>query len=158
MDSGFYAACTGLLAQTDALDVLANNLANLNTPGYKGQMEFYRALEASAANHNLTPLNQAVNNYGILGGSAVDLKRGEFQKTGNALDLGLEGEGFFVIKTSAGVSYTRNGNFHTDAAGNLLTATGDTVMGTEGPIQLPSGTITISSDGTVSQGGRWLPA
>ncbi len=153
MDSGFYAACTGLLSQTDALDVTANNLANLNTPGYKGQMEFYRSLEASVANHQLTSLNQAVNNYGVLGGSAVDLKKGEFQKTGNDLDLALEGEGFFVVNTKAGVRYTRNGNFHTDAPGNLLSSTGDAVMGIQGPVQLPGGTITISSDGTISQGG-----
>jgi flagellar basal-body rod protein FlgF/flagellar basal-body rod protein FlgG len=153
MDSGFYAACTGLLAQTDALELTANNLANLSTTGYKGQLEFYRSLQASVANHHLTPLNQAVNNYGVLGGSTVDLKTGEFQKTGNDLDLAMEGSGFFVIKTPAGIRYTRNGNFHTAAAGHLLTATGDTVMGEQGPLELPGGTITISSDGTISQGG-----
>jgi len=153
MDSGFYAACTGLLSQTDALEVTANNLANLNTPGYKGQLEFYRSLDASMANHHLTPLNQAVNNYGVLGGSAVDTRAGEFQKTGNDLDLAMEGAGFFTVKRPEGIQYTRNGNFHTDAAGNLLTATGDAVMGDLGPIQLPGGTIAISSDGTISQNG-----
>jgi|SRR5579862_4041860 len=153
MDSGFYAACTGLLSQTDALEVTANNLANLNTPGYKGQLQFYRSLDASMAKHHLSPLNQAVNDYGVLGGSAVDLKTGEFQKTGNDLDMAMEGSGFFVIKTPAGMRYTRNGNFHTDAAGNLLTSTGDAVMGTLGPVQFPGGVITVSSDGTVSQGG-----
>lgn len=67
MDSGYYAACTGLLAQTDALELTANNMANLSTTGYKGQVEFYRSLDASMANHHLTPLNQAVNNFGVLG-------------------------------------------------------------------------------------------
>jgi flagellar basal-body rod protein FlgF/flagellar basal-body rod protein FlgG len=153
MDSGFYAACTGLLAQTDALDLTANNLANLSTAGYKGQLEFYRSLDASMANHHISPLNQAVNNFGVLGGTAVDLKTGEFQKTGNDLDLAIEGQGFFVVKSPAGIRYSRNGSFHTDAAGNLLTATGDTVMGEQGPVQLPSGEITISSDGTISQEG-----
>src|ERR1035438_8671471 len=135
-DSGFYAACTGLLAQTDALEITANNIANLNTTGYKGQLEFHRSLDASMANHHLSPLNQAVNNYGVLGGAAVDLRTGEFQKTGNDLDLAMEGSGFFTILTPAGTRYTRNGNFHTDAAGNLLTATGDKVMGEQGPVQL----------------------
>jgi flagellar basal-body rod protein FlgF/flagellar basal-body rod protein FlgG len=153
MDSGFYAACTGLLSQTDALELTANNLANLNTPGYKGQLEFYRSLDASMAKHHLSPLNQAVNDYGVLGGSAVDLRTGEFQKTGNSLDLAMEGQGFFTVKRPSGIQYTRNGNFHTDAAGNLLTSTGDAVMGDQGPIQLPGGTISISSDGTISQGG-----
>jgi flagellar basal-body rod protein FlgF/flagellar basal-body rod protein FlgG len=153
MDSGFYAACTGLLAKTDALELIANNMANLSTTGYKGQIEFYRSLEASMGGHRLSPLNQAVNNYGVLGGAAVDLKTGELQKTGNDLDLALEGSGFFVIKTPRGMRYTRNGSFHTDADGRLLTATGDQVMGEQDPIELPSGTITISSDGTISQQG-----
>lgn len=153
MDSGFYAACTGLLAQTDALELTANNMANLSTTGYKAQLPFYRSIEASMGNRTLNSLNQAVNNYGVLGGSAVDLKTGEFSKTGNSLDLAMEGAGFFVIQTPAGIRYTRNGSFHTDAAGNLLTATGDPVMGEQGPVQLPGGDITISSDGTISQQG-----
>jgi flagellar basal-body rod protein FlgF/flagellar basal-body rod protein FlgG len=153
MDSGFYAACTGLLARTEALDLVANNLANLNTTGYKAQVEFYSSLEASVGNRRLTPLNQAVNDYGVLGGAAVDFNKGELQKTGNELDLAMEGSGFFVVNTPAGIRYTRNGNFHTDANGHLLTATGDQVMGEQDPVELPSGIITISSDGTVSQQG-----
>jgi flagellar basal-body rod protein FlgF/flagellar basal-body rod protein FlgG len=153
MDSGFYAACTGLLAQTDALDLTANNLANLGTTGFKSRLEFYRSIMASTGTRNLSSLNQAVNDYGVLGGATVDLRTGEFSKTGNELDLALQGSGFFVVKTAEGVRYTRNGTFRTDAAGNLVTSTGDAVMGEEGPIQLPSGTITISSDGTISQQG-----
>ena len=84
---------------------------------------------------------------------AVDLKTGEFQKTGNDLDLALEGQGFFVVKTPAGMRYTRNGTFHTDAAGRLLTASGDQVMGQQDPVEIPSGPCTISSDGTISQQG-----
>src|SRR5271157_1765559 len=153
MDSGFYAACTGLLAKTDALDLAASNMANLSTSGYKAQLEFYRSLEASTGTRRLSPLNQAVNDYGVLGGAAVDMKTGEFQKTGNDLDLAMEGQGFFVVKTPAGMRYIRNGSFHTDAAGRLLTATSDEVMGEQGPVELPGGTITISSDGTISQQG-----
>jgi flagellar basal-body rod protein FlgF/flagellar basal-body rod protein FlgG len=153
MDSGFYAACTGLLAKTDALELTANNMANSSTAGYKRQMEFYRSLEASTGSHSLSSVNKAVNDYGVLGGTAVDMKSGEFEKTGNDLDLAMEGSGFFTVKTPAGIRYTRNGNFHTDTAGRLLTATGDPVMGEQGPVELPSGTITISSDGTISQGG-----
>ena len=153
MDSGFYAACTGLIAQADALELTANNLANVSTSGYKGQLEFHRSLEASLGRHRLSALNQAVNDYSVLGGASVDLKPGEFQKTGNALDLAIEGSGFFLVKTPAGTRYTRNGSFHTDATGRLLTATGDQVMGQQGTVELPSGTISISADGTVSQQG-----
>jgi flagellar basal-body rod protein FlgF/flagellar basal-body rod protein FlgG len=153
MDSGFYAACTGLLTKIDALELNANNMANISTTGYKGQVEFYRSLEASMGNRPLSPLNQAVNDYGVLGGAAVDLKTGEFEKTGNNLDLALEGSGFFVVQTPAGIRYTRNGSFHVDAAGHLLTANGDSVMGQLGPVQLPSGIVAFSSDGTISQEG-----
>jgi len=153
MDSGFYAACTGFLAQADALELTANNIANLSTTGYKGQRQFYRSLEAAVANHRLSPLNHAVNNYGVLGGTALDLKTGQLQKTGNSLDLAMEGAGWFVVNTPAGARYTRDGSFHTDAAGRLLTSTGDAVMGEQGPIELPSGPITIGSDGTISQNG-----
>ena len=153
MDSGFYAACTGLMAKTEALELTANNMANLSTTGYKGEMEFYRSLEASMGKHKLSSLNQAVNDYGVLAGTALDLKAGEMQKTGNQLDLALEGSGFFVVKTPTGIRYTRNGSFHIDAAGRLLTATGDEVMGDQGPVELPGGDVTFSSDGTISQNG-----
>ena len=153
MDSGFYAACTGLMAKTDALELAANNIANMGTTGYKAQMEFYRSLTASMNGKQLGTLNQAVNDYGVLGGATLDLRNGEFAKTGNDLDLALQGSGFFTIQTPAGVRYTRNGNFNVNAAGRLVTSTGNPVMGTTGPIDLPSGTISISSDGTISQKG-----
>jgi len=153
MDSGYYAACTGLLAKTDALELAANNLANSSTIGYKAQMEFYRSLTASLSGRRLSPLNQAVNDYGVLGGATLDLRAGEFEKTGNELDLALEGSGFFVVQTPAGLRYTRNGSFHADALGRLVTSTGDAVLGEEGPIDLPSGTLSISPDGTISQHG-----
>jgi len=153
MDSGFYAACTGLLAKTDALELAANNLANVGTAGYKSQMEFYRSLTASLSGRRLSPLNQAVNDYGVLGGAAMDLRAGEFEKTGNELDLALEGSGFFAVQTPAGVRYTRNGSFHINATGRLVSATGDPVLGVEGPIDLPAGVISVSPDGTISQQG-----
>jgi flagellar basal-body rod protein FlgF/flagellar basal-body rod protein FlgG len=153
MDSGFYAACTGLMAKTDALELAANNIANMGTTGYKAQMEFYRSLTASMNGKQLSTLNQAVNDYGVLGGATVDLRNGEFAKTGNDLDLALQGSGFFAVQTPAGVRYTRNGNFNVNAAGRLVASTGNPVMGTTGPIDLPSGTISISSDGTISQNG-----
>jgi flagellar basal-body rod protein FlgF len=153
MDSGYYAACTGLLAKTDALELAANNLANTSTNGYKAQMEFYRSLTASLSGRRLSPLNQAVNDYGVLGGATLDLRTGELEKTGNELDLALEGSGFFVVQTPPGVRYTRNGSFHANASGRLVTSSGDPVLGEEGPIDLPSGTISISSDGTISQQG-----
>ena len=82
MDSGFYSAFTGLAARMQSLDLVANNLANVNTVGYKGQKEFYRAFMASLQNGRLTPLNQAVNDFGLLGGSRVDFTAGSLDSTG----------------------------------------------------------------------------
>ncbi|HEX3353802.1 MAG TPA: flagellar basal-body rod protein FlgF [Terriglobales bacterium] len=152
MDSGYYAACAGLRTQTQALDVLANNLANTNTVGYRSQQPTFHSILASA-HSGLGALNRAINDYNVLGGDALDLTAGSLQQTGNPLDLALEGDGFFAIKTAAGTLYTRNGNFQASAQNQLTTAEGDPVLGEQGPITLPGGTISISTDGTLSVDG-----
>jgi flagellar basal-body rod protein FlgF len=162
MESGFYAALTGLVAKFDALDVAANNLANVNTAGYKAQEDFYRTYSTALGEQDLDPLNLAVNDYGVLGGATTNLQPGAIQSTGNPLDLALQGSGFFVVRTAAGDRYTRNGSFHTNAKGTLVSANNDPVMGIvpkkngkpgEGPIALPNGNISISPEGAVSVNG-----
>lgn len=153
MDSGFYAACTALMARSQALDLVANNLANVSTPGFRGQQDVFRSLLASSSVFPMSGLNQAVNNYSVLGDSHLDLTQGSLEKTGNDLDLAIQGSGFFVVKTSGGQVYTRNGNFHVSPAGKLATAQGDLVMGTTGPIDIVGGPVSISPDGTISVNG-----
>ncbi|MGH9325406.1 MAG: flagellar basal-body rod protein FlgF [Terriglobia bacterium] len=162
MYSGYYAAVTGLVAKFDALDLIANNLANVNTTGYKAQEEFYRTLTATMGNGNVSPLNRAVNDYGVLGGAATNFATGPIQATGNPLDIALEGKGFIVAKTSAGDRYTRDGSLHVNASGILSTSEGDPVMGLipkpkgkpgEGPIKVPQGAISISPGGVISVNG-----
>ncbi len=153
MDSGYYAACAGLAAQTQALELVAHNLANLGTSGYRGQQATFRSLLAGASAVSSNPLNAAVNNYGVLGGSRVDLTAGSLTATGNPLDLGITGPGFFVVQSGGGILYTRNGSFHLTPSGQLVTAQGDAVLGPQGPVSLPSGSIAISPDGTISVDG-----
>ncbi len=153
MDSGYYAACAGLAAQTQALELVANNLANLGTAGYRGQQATFRSLLAGGGAVTSNPLNAAVNDFGVLGGSRVDLASGPLTATGNPLDLGVAGAGFFAVRSAAGVVYTRNGGFHATPTGQLVTAQGDTVLGEQGPITLPQGPVAVSSDGTVSVEG-----
>jgi flagellar basal-body rod protein FlgF len=159
MDSGFYAAVTGLISRTNALDSLAANLANTSTTGYKAQNEFYQTLAASSGD-DLSPLNRATNDYAVLGGTSIDLRSGSMEKTGNPLDVALEGAGFLTVQTAAGIAYTRNGSFHLNVDGDLLTEQGDKVLavppqpgGDPVPITLPDGQVTISEDGTVSSQG-----
>lgn len=153
LDSGYYAACAGLQAQTQALEVIANNLANLNTTGYRGQQPLFRSLLASSSGEFSDPLNRAINNFGTLSGSLTDLAAGNLERTGNSLDLAIEGNAFFAVQSSGGILYTRDGNFQVSHDGHLTTATGDSVLGDQGPVLLPSGEISISPDRTISAGG-----
>ncbi|HUN60831.1 MAG TPA: flagellar hook basal-body protein [Candidatus Sulfotelmatobacter sp.] len=156
MDSGFYSAFTGFSARLDELDLLANNLANTNTPGYKAQYSFYRALPAWLQASLTTPLNTAVNRYGVLAGSHLDLTVGTIETTGNPTDLALESSGFFNVQTKNGLRYTRAGNFQLNTQRQLVTPQGDLVLGEAGPIQIPTGVPTISADGTVSADGAMV--
>ncbi len=152
MDSGYYAACTALVARSQALDLIAHNMANVSTSGYRAQHNIFASVLA-ASNRSLSPLNEAVNDYGVWGGSQLDMAQGNLEKTGNDLDLGIEGKGFFVVKTQAGQVYTRSGNFHVSPQQLLVTAEGDPVMGTNGPVQIVGGPVAISADGTISVNG-----
>ncbi len=150
MESGYYAACAGLIARTDALEVAANNLANINSTGYKAQREYFNSLVADAA-ANSNPLNHAVNDFGVLGGAKVDLAPGNMERTAGELDLAIEGGGFFEVQTAQGKRYTRDGSFKLSADRQLQTQSGDPVLSPQGqPIQLPAGQTSISPDGTVS--------
>ena len=111
MDSGFYSAFTALAARMQSLDLVANNLANANTVGYKGQQEFYRAFSSSLNNFHLSSTNRAINDFAIIGGAHTDLSAGSLNTTGNDTDVAIDGSGFFSIQTKGGVRYTRNGNF-----------------------------------------------
>jgi len=153
MNSGFYAATAGLVARTEALDVAANNLANASTVGFKAQREFYKALTGQLRRTPSSPLSRAVNNFGVLGGARFDFRQGMLERTTNEFDFALEGGGFFAVQTAAGVRYTRNGNFHVDSRGRLVTAAGELVLGEQGPLEIPSGPLSAGDDGTLSVRG-----
>ena len=153
MDSGFYAACTALMARSQALDLVANNLANTSTPGYRAEHNIFRSFLAAASGHVSSGLNQAVNNYGILGGSELDTTQGNLERTGNNLDFAIQGSGFFVVQSDKGRFFTRNGNFQVSPQGQVTTSQGDPVMGENGVIQIVGGPVTVSADGTISVNG-----
>jgi flagellar basal-body rod protein FlgF len=156
MDSGYYAACAGLAAQTQALELVAHNLANLGTAGFRGEQATFRSLMTGGGTVAWNPLNAAVNNFGVLGSSRLDLSSGSLTSTGNPLDISVAGSGFFVLQSAQGLIYTRDGGFHLTTTGQLVTAQGDKVLGEQGPITLPNGEVSISSDGTISVGGALI--
>lgn len=152
MNTGLYSACAGLVARTQALDLAANNLANLNTSGYKAQSPTFRSMLASADGVTNT-MAASVNSFGVLGQTRADLAQGPIDRTGNDLDFALQGSGFFAVQTGAGRLYTRNGSFHVNQRGLLVTAAGNPVLGTSGAITVPPGKLSISASGTISVDG-----
>jgi flagellar basal-body rod protein FlgF len=153
MDSGYYAACTALMSRSQALDAIANNLANTSTAGYRSQHNVFQSVMAQVSDRNTSPLSRALNNYGVLRGTRVDQSQGTLEKTGNDLDLAIEGPGFFVVKTTGGKVFTRDGNFRVSKSNQLVTAAGDPVMGESGPISVLGFPLSISPDGTISANG-----
>jgi flagellar basal-body rod protein FlgG len=147
MNSGLYAALSGGLASMKRMDVLANNLANSNTTGFKkGSIQFESVLtgvsegtdrseESSAAPGLVSEL------YG------TDFSAGPVKKTGNTFDLALDGDGFFVVNTPEGKAYTRQGTFRIDASGKLVTSGGFEVLGRGAPILINGGTVSFDSEG-----------
>jgi len=158
MIRALYTAASGMQAQQLNLDNVANNLANASTAGFrKRRLQFqdlmYQNMIApgSAASQDTT--NAAGLQIG-LGTRTIATEvlqtQGDFQQTGNPLDLTIQGQGFFQIKRPNGeIAYTRAGSFHMDAQGNMVTADGDAL---EPGITLPTNaqSISIGNDGTVT--------
>lgn len=153
MDSGYYAAFSGLLARSQALDLAAANLANSGTAGYRAERAYFRS--AILDPHALqSQLNTTVNSFGVLGGSRLDLGQGALTPTGNPMDLAIEGDGFFAIQTKQGVRYTRDGQFERAQDGTLTTQAGEPVLDAkQQPIRIPVGETVVGDDGAVSVNG-----
>lgn len=153
MDSGYYAAVSGWLARTQALDSAAANLANSQTPGFRAEREYFRSFLASA-NAQVSQVGNAINDFGLLGGSHLSAAQGPLQHTGNALDMAIEGDGFFAIQAANGVRFTRDGSFHRSQSGALVTAAGEPVLSqTKQAIVLPPGEVAVGVDGALSVSG-----
>ncbi len=154
MDSGLYAAYTGLMARTQALDTAANNVANAGTNGFRAQRDYFRSALVDGLYPNSDAESQVgdtVNDFGVLGGNHLDLGQGQLQATGNPLDLAIQGTGFFAIQTAQGIQYTRDGAFTRSATGVLETGQGEPVLDQkQQPITIPTGNIRIAPDGSVS--------
>lgn len=152
MNSGLYTAYSGLLARHDTLTVVANNLANVDTPGFKADRPFYRLYNDAMRRARGTPLEHAINNGVTLEGPATDFSSGALTHTGNELDFALE-RGFFAVQTPNGVRYTRGGGFTVDAERRLVTRSGFPVLGQNGPITLPPGSVHADAEGSISVNG-----
>ena len=150
MGSGIYIAAAGAIAQSNAMDATANNIANAGTSGYHAERVSFREVltKAKSPDQMLVQTNT---------GKTLDSQNGALLQTNNPLDVALEGDGLFSVQTPQGPAYTRAGNFQLDGEGSLVTQDGYKVLGEDKqPISLPptATNINITSDGTISADGQ----
>lgn len=143
-----YIALSGMRARLDQLDRLAADIANVGTAGYKAE----RAADAEAGRPQFSNVLQSAIDV-TKGDRKLDVSSGVLNPTGRDLDMAIEGGGFFVVETPAGMRYTRNGHFSRSPEGTLVTDDGSAVQGTNGPMQIGTGEVSVDPDGTVKAGG-----
>lgn len=154
MDAISISAASGMRARMESLELLANNLANVETGGFKADREFYSLYSSAEAGED--PRNGQFTTLPVIESHWTDLRQGDLKNTGNPFDLAIDGEGFFAAQTPQGVRYTRNGSFRVSATGQLVTGEGHPVLSKLGtPIavreDLP---VEIRPDGSVVQPGQ----
>jgi len=153
MIRGLYAGASGMVAEAIRTDVIANNLANVNTAGYKKDIPVNKEF----ANVLITRINDGRNSAGIgsvgsgvmIDGVATIQSGGVMRSTGNDFDLAIAGKGFFTVETPQGVRYTRNGTFARNTQGELITQDGYRVLGQNGPLRIKGGKMVVNDDGRV---------
>ena len=140
------------------LDVIANNMANVTTNGFKGRSARFQEYLGPKASVEAFPRPDRRVSYVIDSGTPLDTAQGAIETTGNPLDVAVRGDAFLAVQTPAGERYTRNGALQIDARGQLVTSDGYAVLGDSGPIAFSpqESTPNIGADGTVStdQGQR----
>jgi len=153
MQNGLYVAASAELALERRLDTIADNIANMNTPGFRATGVSFETEVAKAG--------QTALNFVSPGREYVAREPGEIVKTGNPLDFAVQGDGWFGIATPSGIAYTRDGRARIDETGALRTMNGDALLDAGGaPIILDgaAGAVTVSSDGMITQNGRQVGA
>jgi len=163
MNEGIFVAASGGIKQQRILDVLSNNLANINTPGFKKDQMAFEELMPPFKNFNIPSTNpgkfsilesqESSISYVGISGFSTDFSQGVMTNTGNSFDMAIEGDGFFAVKTGEGVRYTRTGNFTLDDQARMVNKQGQPFLDINNkPIFFPpeAGQITIGNDGLVS--------
>jgi flagellar basal-body rod protein FlgF len=151
MDNSLLVSLSQQLASYQSMDVIANNIANVSTPGYRREeqtfQEYVAQLRPTEGETGSKPVS-FVQDAGIV----RDMSEGPQQATGNPFDFSLHGNGYFVIQTPSGERYTRNGHFGLDTSGQIVDDSGNPVQGDGGAISITTddGDIHVGADGTVS--------
>lgn len=158
MIRGLYTSASGMMAEMVRNDVTANNLANVNTTGYKKDIAVFESFpevlikRVNDRKQNESSKPPAIGTLGT--GAIVDEivtshEQGQLRESSNPFDLAISGDGFFVVQNQNGAYYTRNGSFTLDSQGYLVNARGDFVLGQAGPVRIGS-----SNDVSVDEAGN----
>lgn len=163
MIKGLYSAASGMVSMLSANDTLANNLSNINTPGFKKGITIFKSFapllleKVSADGNDRSQSGQKIGSLSAGSGVnsvSVDFSQGQVKKTGQDYDLALSGKGFFEVRTEQGKTlYTRDGSFERSPEGFLVTREGHKLIGTDNkPINLGTSVIDfkVNDDGTVA--------
>jgi len=160
-----YIALSGAMAQEQRLAIVANNLANLSTVGFKQDQAAFESLlpqiDPAKIEQSVSPEAQLPpppsdplgdRYFAVMSSLFTDYSQGELRETMNPLDFAIQGPGFFVLETDQGERYTRAGAFVLTSKGELCAPSGDRVLGADGPIRLETAAVSVAEDGTIYQG------
>ena len=152
MENALLVGLSRQMALMRELDIVANNIANVDTTGYKADNAAFSSFLMPGASDNDFAGNDRRINFVQDRASWIDLSPGSVQRTGNPLDVAVDGKGYLVVQTPRGQRYTRNGALSINATGQLVTIDGDQVLGTSGPItfQTTDHDVIISPDGIIT--------
>ncbi len=173
MDKGIYTALSGGIAKSHELELVANNLANATTPGFKRDTGTFNEYLTELRRNEAPEMSPAVSEWqegGITGdksfvemdGVYTDFRQGDIRQTGRSLDVAIEGDGFFEVLTPAGIRYTRQGNFNVTPDGRMVTTQGFPLLakGAAQPesrvVRVGQGNLSITSEGNLVQNGATL--
>lgn len=167
MNRGLYISAAGAVAQMTRTDTIANNLANVDTTGFKKELSVFRSNRPQevvrtkdtsvstpyGSMTTATPIGRMSNGV-IHEMNVVNYEEGQLKETKNPLDLAIVGDAFFTIDTPQGIRYTRNGSFTRSSSGELVTMDGYRVLGENGPIQIADALqVDVNEEGVVFQDG-----
>ena len=162
MKSEMYTATQGLVARQFQLDAVANNIANVNTTGFRETSPFFRSFNRAIEDGPQNTMNYNANGQPVAAGVFAHSKQGALHETGNAFDLAFSGEGYFKLETPNGPRYTRNGNFTLrplqgdTTTAELINNRGNRVLDTAGQpivLQINADNTYINREGLVVQDG-----
>ena len=151
---GTYASATGMIAKYKQIDVIGNNIANINSSGFKKDSLSAVSFQSQMICNTEDGRQLGTITAGIAPGEVTtDISRGSVSKTGLSTDLAIVSDGFFAVQGQGGVQYTRNGNFTVDAGGCLALPTGQRLLGQNGPVRVGGSGFQVTSDGGVTVNG-----